>query len=580
MPATKESHRTEFARPDNVRMIMPLGSNPGDGELCEIPLTLLDESVSNHRRTLDEKKTAELAASIEQDGLMQPIRVYHNGEEQKKRVRYILGFGFRRVAAHRMLKRATVRAFVMPPASEEDIRAMQAVENLQRQDLAPLEEATACEALVTSLAHHYPDADHNTLVAQAAAKIGMSRPWVESRLTLLRLSPRVRQLLDEEKILLGHAKLIARLASYDDQEEVAGMVQASPTPKYYGSGHVKKGDMEPPESIADTRRLVEGKLRTLKDVPWNVNVEFGGKVACAACPENAANAPGLFDGDAPPKATCLNAKCYAHKFEIASRGVIRARNTLVKMEVSATPAQAKKAMREREVEFLSPAAVVKAAKRAKQPKKKTKPEQRGVSQAAAKQSLDIRYQNALREWRDRIQERAIRLVASSGWSVAYMILVAHMKSATIAHPDRGTKKGNPQDAWKTYKPLLLGIGALDPREREELVRTIFTDLLGEFIRDEGQFRHYDNGLNNTEWFVRDLIEEVRVLEDMPEIWLEVYPDLCDVEEIGPMPQRADFEEAPEPEAPSTGKKKSKSNKKKAATRRANKSRTGAAAASV
>lgn len=579
MPRAKDVNpTTDLARPDQVRLIMPLGSNAGDGELCEIPLALLDETVSNHRRSLDEKKTAELAASIDQDGLMQPIRVYHNGEAQKSKVRYILGFGFRRVAAHRLLKRATIRAFVMPPASEEDIRAMQAVENLQRQDLSPLEEATACEALVTSLAHHYPDADHATLVAQAAAKIGMSRPWVESRLTLLRLSPRVRQLLDEEKILLGHAKLIARLASYDDQEEVAGMVQASPTPKWKIGA--RKGDVEPPESIAETRRLVEGKLRTLKDVPWNVNVEFGGKVACAACPENAANAPGLFDGDAPPKATCLNAKCYAHKFEIASRGVIRARNTLVKMEVSATPAQAKKAMREREVEFLSPAAVVKAAKRAKQPKKKTKPEQRGVSQAAAKQTVDIQYQNALREWRSKIEERAIRLVASSGWSVAYMLLIAHMKSATIAHPDRGTKKGNPQEAWKTYKPLLLGIGALDSPARWDLIRTIFTDRLGEFVRDDGTFRPYGNGLNDTEWFVRDLIEEVRVLEDMPEIWLDVYPDLRDAEEIGPMPQRADFEDAPKPESPSTGKKKSKSSKKKAATRRANKSRAGAAAASV
>lgn len=102
----------------------------------EIPVASIDRDVSNHRLVEDEERIRELAESIEAHGLQQPVRVY-----EKDGGRYTLGFGFRRLAAHELLERETIPAFVEKPASDKDIRAAQAIENLHRQDLHPLEEA-------------------------------------------------------------------------------------------------------------------------------------------------------------------------------------------------------------------------------------------------------------------------------------------------------------------------------------------------------------------------------------------------------------------------------------------------------
>lgn len=391
-------------------------------QLQSIALDAIDCDIPNHRLLEDAERIAELARSIEAHGLQQPVRVY-----EKPDGRYILGFGFRRLAAHRQLERDTILAFVLPPADDQDIRAAQAIENLHRQDLHPLEEAEACSAIA-----QWANAQGNAAdeAAEVAARIGRPRPWVEGRLALLRLSARVRQLLLDGKIYLGHAQLIARLVSHEKQEEIAGRVAAYEWKAYGGETHDR-----PPSSIADCRRFVEAEQRNLNDVNWRLDVHFAGKSACDVCPHNSANTLGLFDDAGAKKPQCLDAECFKDKTKAASNALRRAVNTLNKSENKPTVKNAEKAIAEREVEFVQPKAVAKAAKKSADPKKQTAGERSGRAQANDDYETQMKFHKAKREWeeeRDRLLSAALQM---SPRRCALFLLIAHTPAFHDAESD-------------------------------------------------------------------------------------------------------------------------------------------------
>lgn len=282
------------------------------GAIHDVPVALIDLDVSNHRGKADPAAIAELAANIAAHGLLQPVRLYG-----KPGGRFVLGFGFRRLAAVRSLGHETIRAEVLPEAAESEIRAAQAIENLHRRDLSPLEESAACDALIQS----HRGLDPANALQTAAREIGRPRAWVERRLALLRLSPRCQRLLAEQRLTLGQAELIARLSDEDQQEEVAGRVS-------------RDEQLEGGESLRSTRYRVEAETSTLHDAPWALDVAFAGKPACVECPHNSANAPGLFDGDAPRKPVCLSLACYRLKRQAAGDQVRRAAEKLTALRVA------------------------------------------------------------------------------------------------------------------------------------------------------------------------------------------------------------------------------------------------------
>jgi len=523
------------------------------GEPRDIPIDRIDELISNHRlRTgaAEEAKIDELAKSIADQGLMQPIRVYEaDSGAGTSGGRFTLGFGYRRLEAHRRLKQKTIAAFVLPPAPESEIRAAQAIENLHREDLHPLEEAEACQALL---------ADGADDVQAVAAMIGCSGRWVEGRLALLRLSPRVRQMLLDELIYLGHAQLIARLASFDDQEDVAGRICATKS-HGYGIHRPRKGDMWPPHSIAETRHYVEQHQRTLDAVPWRLEAEFAGKLACSACPENSANAPGLFeDAEAPRKAVCLNAGCYKDKTKAASSAVLRASNTLVKnaaadgKKKAPTPALARKAIAEREVDFVRPGAVTAAAKRKQAPKQPTPAEKRGAKAASAKNEAQAKLDHALRKWEDDLCRRVEKLIIGDAWRVAMFSLIIDTQSWMHDVSRRGAAGAKARAA---LQPFLRRLGSNDDAERGE--------LLVRFVRERGK-----DLIEGNKDLVADAISES--IDVLDEAWLEIFPELAEA-----MPAKPKLE--PPEEASSTKTKpRTKQRKKRAAPRSGGRTKRAAA----
>lgn len=300
---------------------VPSAGNIEAPELIEIKL--IDHDVPNHRQVFDDAALRELAKTIEQDGLRQPIEVYEKGKG-----RYTLGFGERRLRAHKLLKRTHIAAFVRPAASSNHIRRAAAIENLQRADLSPVEEALACSDLVNALEEEWEASVHAleespysapNFIEVAAGMIGRKVPWVAQRCTLIRLSAKVRQLLLDGRIYLGHALAIAQLTDASMQLQIANSVAG------------EKDDKTMMRPVEEAEYRVEHELRSLHNAPFVLHLPVAGKVACNECPDNAANQRSLFDFDkgTPAKPKCLNLACYRVKATSAQAAVRRAAEKVV-----------------------------------------------------------------------------------------------------------------------------------------------------------------------------------------------------------------------------------------------------------
>lgn len=146
-----------------------------------------------------------LAASIKADGVLQPILVKPAGD------RYTLVVGERRVQACRMAGLRTVPAIVRKIDSDR-LLEVTLVENIQREDLNPIEIADALERMHVEL---------NLIHEELAARTGMSRASITNHLRLLRLPPAVKQLVRENRLQMGHARALLPLDKPADQEALA-----------------------------------------------------------------------------------------------------------------------------------------------------------------------------------------------------------------------------------------------------------------------------------------------------------------------------------------------------------------------
>lgn len=167
-------------------------AEPGE-ELVELDVTLLQAGAYQPRRNFDGAALDELASSIQAQGVVQPIvaRPIAGG-------RYEIVAGERRWRAAKKIGLKVIPAVVR---SMEDRAAMAValVENIQRADLNPLEEATALKRLMDSV---------NKTHESIAEAVGRSRAQVTNMLRLLELNPDVQELLRTDKLSLGHAKVL------------------------------------------------------------------------------------------------------------------------------------------------------------------------------------------------------------------------------------------------------------------------------------------------------------------------------------------------------------------------------------
>jgi len=167
----------------------------------------LDRIVSNPRQPrarFDPEELAELAASIKEHGILQPLLVTYDDPTDT----YTLIAGERRLLAARQAGLDSVPAIVRE-ASEQQRLEMALIENLQRADLTPLEAAEAYRQLVE---------DYLLSHEEVAARVGKSRAAISNTLRLLKLPPAVQQALVEGDISEGHARALLALPTPESQE--------------------------------------------------------------------------------------------------------------------------------------------------------------------------------------------------------------------------------------------------------------------------------------------------------------------------------------------------------------------------
>ena len=181
------------------------------GKPREIAVELIDRNPFQTRSQVHESELAELAASIVANGVVQPIllRPLPNG-------RFQLIAGERRWRASQLAKKATIPA-ILRQVSDEQALEITIVENLQREDLNPMDQARAFERLASEF--------HMTQ-EQIAARTGKDRVSVANFMRLLKLPANLQAQVESGQLSFGHARALLALRDHPDLEKVAGRVVA------------------------------------------------------------------------------------------------------------------------------------------------------------------------------------------------------------------------------------------------------------------------------------------------------------------------------------------------------------------
>lgn len=180
-----------------------------DGALKHLPIEWLQRGTYQPRRDMSDDALEELANSIRAQGVMQPVVVRPIGPES-----YELIAGERRWRASQLVGLDTIPA-VIRNVADEDAIAMALIENIQRENLNPIEEAMALQRL---------QKEFELTQAEVAEAIGKSRVTVTNLLRLISLEPEVKKLLEHGDLEMGHARALLGLSGHEQVEAARQVV--------------------------------------------------------------------------------------------------------------------------------------------------------------------------------------------------------------------------------------------------------------------------------------------------------------------------------------------------------------------
>lgn len=185
--------------------------SPGEEAVTKLPLQRIEPNPNQPRRDFDGEELQSLADSIAEHGVIQPlaVRLCENGF-------YQIIAGERRWRAARMAGLSEVPVVVLD-ADDRTVMELALVENLQRQDLNPMEEADGYRTLME---------EYGLTQEQTAARVGKSRPAVANALRLLSLPEEVRAIVERGELSAGHARAILSLPSEQLQKTAAQKILA------------------------------------------------------------------------------------------------------------------------------------------------------------------------------------------------------------------------------------------------------------------------------------------------------------------------------------------------------------------
>ena len=240
---------------------------PGD-VLRTLPVGQLQPGKYQPRRDMDPAKLEELSASIQAQGVIQPIVVRELAPDQ-----YEIVAGERRWRASQLAGLAEVPV-VLRELDDRTVIAMALIENIQREDLNPLEEAQALQRLIDEFALTH---------AEAAAAVGRSRAAVSNLLRLLDLPPAIRALVEARRLEMGHARALLTLSpelasklAYEAAEQGWSVREVEHRAQQFAAGKVPLSG-----SAARKAKAVQAQQPDIASLETELSESLGAKVAIA-----------------------------------------------------------------------------------------------------------------------------------------------------------------------------------------------------------------------------------------------------------------------------------------------------------
>ncbi|MGH9434957.1 MAG: ParB/RepB/Spo0J family partition protein, partial [Terriglobia bacterium] len=281
-------------------------------EYRNLPLDILTESKTNPRRIFEDAALKELADSIRSQGVLSPLLVRPLNEHS-----FEIVAGARRYRAAQMAESETIPVRIVNLTDAEALEA-QLIENLQRRDVHPLEEAQGFRALLNLEEPKYS-------IEQIAAKTGKSPAYVAQRTKLTELAPTVVEAFFKDEIGVGHALLLAKLQPAEQEQALAACFREE-----WGGGSGKSKRILLP--VRNLKEWIEHHIMLiLKDAPFSksdaaLNPQAG---ACLDCPKRTGHNKLLF-ADVREDA-CTDPACYQTKVDAHVAKTIAAKPKMVQI---------------------------------------------------------------------------------------------------------------------------------------------------------------------------------------------------------------------------------------------------------
>lgn len=289
-------------------------------EIQKLPVMLIQPSPMNPRKTFDEAKLEELAQNIEEQGLLQPITVRkisdgethideETGEVVSVEPRYEIVCGERRFRAWNLLANKSSKYNEIPCIIREmtDEQAFDAMitENLQRQDVDPVEEAIAFSLLL----------ENGSPVEDIAVRFGKSIRFVQDRVKLKGLIPELIEMLRKDLIPISGAMLLAKLDTESQRKFLEDEI-----------------DKEEGATLADIKDYLDNLFCVINKAQFFDDDKFSDDIpACSGCMNNTANHGCLFYEMKGTEQKCINRECFAKKqAEYVKYRVMKESENLVK----------------------------------------------------------------------------------------------------------------------------------------------------------------------------------------------------------------------------------------------------------
>ena len=281
----------------------------GQPEFQTVPIDQVVESTTNPRRHRDARKQAELQKSIEKSGVLVPLLVRPlNGSLEivagSRRYHAALAAGLQALPAR------------VRPFTDTEVLEIQVIENLQREDVHPLDEATGYQALLEKAKYD---------VERIADRVGKSTSYVYQRLKLVDLVPEAKAAAFKGDLTAGHAILLARLQPADQQ---AALMEAYNIPTDYRTGKPRRKIGTNDEMTLSVRALGHW-------IDNNVHLDLHGATfpkddgtllpsagRCTVCPKRTGASPLLF-ADITKKDTCTDRACFHEKVKAFAERTVR-----------------------------------------------------------------------------------------------------------------------------------------------------------------------------------------------------------------------------------------------------------------